>query len=396
MTRSKEKGIGMMLEFSENGYKVSSNGVTVELFAKEYALLRFLYRNQGSAFSREQLLDRVWPLEYPVERTVDDHIYRLRKKLAPIEGLAIRTVRSYGYCLTVRSQPAGIHAVPSAADEELREQMRGIFAKYHRYGQGTSMLALARQQDILGYELDPFYTVYVHFVQGDVRWLLEGGGLPTSERVYWLLLFHLFAGEPKASLDYCERVLETGKLPPAQHREIEMLNILDLYTLAGAPDKALERIERTRSLILEDPGYESFETPAATSAMYAHLLSDTGDRELQAISTSIEQLLAAKPYLREIGSYSIVSGLWRLRKNERRSGEALLDDGLGVLELSGFVPIRLFGLYRIVQFCRRTAFKGSPEVTRKYAELFAEAQARCGLPGLLPNIEALLDDCLSD
>lgn len=69
----------MRLEFSENGYAVSTEGVSIELLPKEYALLRFLSRNQGQAFSREQLLDRVWPREYPVERTVDDHIYRLRK-----------------------------------------------------------------------------------------------------------------------------------------------------------------------------------------------------------------------------------------------------------------------------------------------------------------------------
>ncbi|AIQ11684.1 hypothetical protein PDUR_06795 [Paenibacillus durus] len=64
----------MVLEFSENGHTVSAGGITVELFAKEFALLRFLYRNRGRAFSREQLLNSVWPLEYPVERTVDDHI----------------------------------------------------------------------------------------------------------------------------------------------------------------------------------------------------------------------------------------------------------------------------------------------------------------------------------
>lgn len=69
----------MHLSFDEVHYQVTSEGLDIRLLPKEYALLMFLYRNQGRAFTREQLLDHVWPMEYPVERTVDDHIYRLRK-----------------------------------------------------------------------------------------------------------------------------------------------------------------------------------------------------------------------------------------------------------------------------------------------------------------------------
>ncbi|AKG33618.1 winged helix-turn-helix domain-containing protein [Paenibacillus durus] len=384
----------MVLEFNENGHTVSAGGITVELFAKESNLLRFLYRNRGRAFSRGQLLDSVWPLEYPVERTVDDHIYRLRKKLVPFEGLTIRTVRGFGYCLTVREQATGIDARPSVQDEELREKMREVFVKYHQYGQGKSMLALARQQDILGYELDPFYSVYVHFVQGDLEWLLSGGDPPGSERAYWLLLFYMFAGEPKDALDYCERVLAARLLPPSQHREMEILNILELYALTGVPEKAIERLKLTRRVIAE-PGYENFDTPVSTAEMFVHLMMGTPDEEMQRMAGAIEDLLQAKPFLREIGSYTVIKGLWMLRKNERRTGEALLDEGLEVLELSGFVPIRLFGLYRITQFCRQFApFKGVEAVLRKYEALFAEEQARCGLPGLISRIEAALDNCL--
>ncbi|AIQ11685.1 hypothetical protein PDUR_06800 [Paenibacillus durus] len=112
------------------------------------------------------------------------------------------------------------------------------------------------------------------------------------------------------------------------------------------------------------------------------------------MAEAIEGLLKTKPFLREIGCYNIIKGLWMLRKNERRTGEVLLDEGLGVLELSGFVPIRLFGLYHIAHFCRQFAFKGEEGVRRKYEALFAEEQARCGLPGLMDRIEAALNDCL--
>ncbi|BCG57757.1 winged helix-turn-helix domain-containing protein [Paenibacillus sp. URB8-2] len=381
----------MILELNENGYTVSANGITVDLFAKEFALLRFLYRNRGRAFSREQLLDSVWPLEYPVERTVDDHIYRLRKKLGPIEGITIRTVRGFGYCLTMREPATGVDASPSAHDAELREKMREVFAKYHQYGQGKSMLALARQQDVLGYEMDPFYSVYLRFVQGDLEWLLSGGEIPGSERVYWLLLFYMFAGEPEDGLNYCERVLAEKRLPSSQQREMEILNILDLYALTGVPEKALERLKLTRKVITE-PGYENFDTPVANVELYIHLMMGTPDGEMQRMAEAIEGLLKIKPFLREIGSFLILKGLWLLRKNERRTGESLLDEGLGVLDLSGFVPIRLFGLYRIAHFCRKFAFKGREELRGKYGALFAEEQARCGLPENMVRIEAALND----
>ncbi|MFD1775842.1 winged helix-turn-helix domain-containing protein [Paenibacillus rhizophilus] len=381
----------MILELKENGYTVSAGGISVELFAKEFALLRFLYRNRGRAFSREQLLDSVWPLEYPVERTVDDHIYRLRKKLGPIEGISIRTVRGFGYCLTVREPAASVDVSPSAHDAELREKMREVFAKYHQYGQGKSMLALARQQDVLGYEMDPFYSVYLRFVQGDLEWLLSGGKIPGPERVYWLLLFYMFAGEPEDSLNYCERVLEAKRLPSSQQREMEILNILDLYALVGKPEKALERLKLTRRVIAE-PGYENFDTPAANVEFYIHLMMGTPDGEMQRMAEAVEGLLKKKPFLREIGVFTILKGLWMLRKNERRAGEALLDEGLGVLDLSGFVPIRLFGLYRIAHFSRKFAFAGRDEILGKYGAVFAEEQARCGLPGNMVRIEAVLDN----
>ena len=71
------------LEFEPREYSISYQAEKINLLAKEYALLEFLYRNRGKTFSREQLLDQVWPMEYPGERTVDDHVYRLRKKMKP-------------------------------------------------------------------------------------------------------------------------------------------------------------------------------------------------------------------------------------------------------------------------------------------------------------------------
>lgn len=52
----------------------------VDLTFKEFELLGFLAKNRGHAFTRDELLDKVWGIDYVGEtRTVDVHIRYLRK-----------------------------------------------------------------------------------------------------------------------------------------------------------------------------------------------------------------------------------------------------------------------------------------------------------------------------
>lgn len=84
-------------------YQVWLDGVLVPLTPKEFDLLKLLVTNQGRAFSRDELLERVWGYEYYGDtRTVDVHIRHLRSKLAADEALinAIETVRGVGYLFT--------------------------------------------------------------------------------------------------------------------------------------------------------------------------------------------------------------------------------------------------------------------------------------------------------
>ena len=54
----------------------------MKLTKTEFALLNLLAKDAGKSVSREQILDSVWGYTYfPTTRTVDTHIYRLRKKL---------------------------------------------------------------------------------------------------------------------------------------------------------------------------------------------------------------------------------------------------------------------------------------------------------------------------
>lgn len=61
---------------------VCVNGDPIALTRTEYELLKLLLEHRGQVFSRQQLLDGVWPHDVIVtERTVDVNIARLRKKL---------------------------------------------------------------------------------------------------------------------------------------------------------------------------------------------------------------------------------------------------------------------------------------------------------------------------
>lgn len=77
---------------------VRKNGEEVLLKPMEFALLCVLARNKNIAISREDLLQRVWGVDYVGEtRTVDVHIGQLRKKLSLSNH--IKTVSKMGYRL---------------------------------------------------------------------------------------------------------------------------------------------------------------------------------------------------------------------------------------------------------------------------------------------------------
>ena len=71
----------------------------LEISATEFALLGLLMRHPGRAFSRQYLLETVWDADYVGgDRSVDNAILRLRKKLGPL-GERIETVWGVGYRL---------------------------------------------------------------------------------------------------------------------------------------------------------------------------------------------------------------------------------------------------------------------------------------------------------
>ena len=89
------------LEMDLGAHRVRRDGKALDLGPTEYRLLRHFLEHPGRVFSRQQLLDTVWPHSEEIElRTVDVHIRRLRMALGRDGGAdLVRTVRSAGYAL---------------------------------------------------------------------------------------------------------------------------------------------------------------------------------------------------------------------------------------------------------------------------------------------------------
>lgn len=90
------------LEIDSNSHKVFIENEEVEMTPKEYELLTFMVQNNGTALTREQILNGVWGYDYFGDlRTVDTHVKRLRIKLKT-RNKYIQTVRGVGYRFEVK------------------------------------------------------------------------------------------------------------------------------------------------------------------------------------------------------------------------------------------------------------------------------------------------------
>ncbi|RCX20757.1 DNA-binding response OmpR family regulator [Fontibacillus phaseoli] len=83
-------------------YKVMIGTESLTLPLKEFELLYKLAGTPGQVYTREQLIDQIWGIDYTGDdRTVDVHIKRLRERFATTPDFRIETVRGLGYRLEV-------------------------------------------------------------------------------------------------------------------------------------------------------------------------------------------------------------------------------------------------------------------------------------------------------
>ncbi|ALC82312.1 MULTISPECIES: response regulator transcription factor [Bacillus] len=82
-------------EVYEELREVYKNGVSITLTSKEFDLLLLFIKNKGHAFSREDILVKIWGDNYfGTDRVVDDLVRRLRKKMPELK---VETIYGFGY-----------------------------------------------------------------------------------------------------------------------------------------------------------------------------------------------------------------------------------------------------------------------------------------------------------
>jgi len=87
------------LEIDLRTKNVTRNGETIVLTAKEFNLLHYLAKNEGTILSREKILDNVWNINFDMNtNVVDVYINYIRKKIdKPYAHKLIHTIKGLGY-----------------------------------------------------------------------------------------------------------------------------------------------------------------------------------------------------------------------------------------------------------------------------------------------------------
>ena len=92
------------LSIDFQSYKIELNGEEISLTPRDLSLFLFLAKNPNQIFTREQLIEHVWGIDYDgSDRAVDLAVKRLRKALEewPESEGEIKTLRGLGYQLSV-------------------------------------------------------------------------------------------------------------------------------------------------------------------------------------------------------------------------------------------------------------------------------------------------------
>src|SRR5262249_890034 len=88
-------------------FEVTRAGAPVEVSPREFNILKYFIEHRGEVITRDQLLDSVWGYgSFPLTRTVDMHIAKLRQKIedTPSDPRYIVTVHRVGYKFIIRPE----------------------------------------------------------------------------------------------------------------------------------------------------------------------------------------------------------------------------------------------------------------------------------------------------
>ncbi|MED1948854.1 MULTISPECIES: winged helix-turn-helix domain-containing protein [Brevibacillus] len=378
-----------LITWSDGTYQIHYAGETIVLLPKEYALFQFLYTWKNRAFSRNDLLDRVWPLEEPTDRTVDDHIYRLRKKLQKWSHLlTIDTVRGVGYRLTLKEQQS---PSPSALNSDFSENIKKMLTTYHGMGMGAALQTLYANQQVLGFQMDSFYATYLRFVGGDFGWFVEDKTPPISDKLFYLFhLYHMTEIDSQKTLEILHWALKNAKNMPKNYQDEMQITAISVYAQAKEWEQAKKQLLPAREVVerVNSPGFQLF-FQAEETLLY--LLMGEVDEAEKVIQRS-DEILQELPMQRELGSFTIARGLCLYHRQELARARRLVDEGLEVLRSTKFVPHLIYGTQMILLFLKD--FRYDPEWERKYQKMWLELSEEYKFDYLQKKIRAIISSTI--
>lgn len=324
--------------FHLHTYSISCADQQISLIRKEFELLQYLYEHIQQPRSREQILDHVWSDEAPTDRTVDDHIYRLRKKLKSLQHLyTLDTIRGFGYQLTSHTV-----SPPEApiADPHFKDSSEQLLKMYHLYGNGQA-LQLLLSEKTLGIQPTEEMLVSKAFMTGDYEWMLHTKEVPFSGKVLFFINLLLYCASPSEALYYYKRAMEKRSFSPYTMHEAKTLLPLFLYLRTSQFEQARQIIEQSEKVIdSEEHGFYPFF--CICRLIYGICVKD--EPYIQKQILTLDAFFKQRAYLREKGIYSIVFGVHQLLQGEEAEGYESIQEGLTIIQQSHFVSHYILAL----------------------------------------------------
>jgi DNA-binding winged helix-turn-helix (wHTH) protein len=358
----------------------------IHFLRKEFQLFECLFRSPSRIFTRDELLDAVWTLEEPTDRTVDDHIYRVRKKLKPLSSImSIETIRGVGYKLKIRK---AVRENVLLQDDEVSSSMAMLFRKYHLYGQGDALKLLEENQSVLGFELGIQNRLYLQFMKGKFKWIVESSELPFWDRCYYLLHIYSYVAEDKEKcLEYFTKAMANPNIPADHRTEIGWLNRLPLFVFTGQLEEAEILLAQSKTAVHERK-LDGFIPLLSFIDLYILLLKKDDD-QITGRLMEMEKELEHYPFLREKASFMIIKGIASLYKRDRIGAKHFFDRGLDQFSQARYVPGLFISLNTILFYL--TEYETDLDLSQVYSPLLKKYEEEFQLADIESIIRNQLD-----
>jgi len=377
------------IHFDNNDFSVSYKSEKILLLPKEFKLLEYLFDNVNQTLSRETLLNKVWPLSDPTDRTIDDHVYRLRKKLSLWDQVSIETVRGLGYRLIMK-QKEDKYVNVLQYDKEFTETMNRLFQKYVQYGQGTGLKTVLLNHEYLNIPFENRKEIYLHYVQGEFDWFITDSNHSISEKMFYILhIYSLIQFDMDKTQLIFKQILKSKRLPMELQLELEKFGIIGIELNSGNFENALIKINHVKSMIDEKLIDPSLLVYVMNQELKLNLYRKDSI-QFRKNSQHAEMLFEKYPFLREKGTFYILKGLNELYMNNSKEGILSIDKGLEVLSNSKYIPNEMAGVKDTLVIGNYLDIK----IPEKYKKKWLYFSTKYNFPFLTVSLEKIINQHL--